>query len=229
MSSAPDAAPLHIDDVGTDPHSFRRPILVVDDVPANLVAMEAALEPFKRALVLVKSGDEALAQLLERDFSLILLDVQMPGMDGFETARLIRGRERTAHVPIIFVTAHAEDETALQRAYELGAVDFLHKPIDQTVLRAKATVFVTLQEQAEELAATRLRTELEQARHQFESVSLRNQVAHERKKAAVIATLRESVAAIQATVDQLKREPGQATLAKLDEQVRELAELVEDR
>ncbi|MBA3395316.1 MAG: response regulator [Deltaproteobacteria bacterium] len=121
-------------------------ILVVDDDPKNLVAIEAALGPLGRRLVLAHSGTEALSRLLEQDFALILLDVMMPKMDGFEAAKLIRSRERNRATPIIFITGLAWEETDILRSYELGAFDFLVKPVRAEVLRAKASVFLLLQE-----------------------------------------------------------------------------------
>lgn len=119
-------------------------ILVVDDVPANLLAMEAALEPLAVSVVTAASGQEALGHLLENDFAVIFLDVQMPGMDGYEIAEWIRSRERSKHVPLIFVTAHDHSKAAVLRAYRLGAVDFIYKPVDPEILRAKAQCFVAL-------------------------------------------------------------------------------------
>ena len=121
------------------------PILVVDDHHSNLVAVEAALAPLGRALVVVGSGREALARLLAQDFALILLDIQMPEMDGFATARLIRARKRSRDTAIIFVTGASQQDDAVLRGYQLGAVDFLIKPIHADVLRAKARVFLQLQ------------------------------------------------------------------------------------
>ncbi|HKU37715.1 MAG TPA: response regulator [Polyangiales bacterium] len=127
-------------------------ILVVDDNPANVVAIEAALGDLGARVVRAHSGGEALRILLERDFALILLDVKMPTMDGFETARMIRARKRSSHTPIIFITAHGRDDREVQAAYALGAVDFLFKPVIPEVLRAKATVFVELQQRTAEVA-----------------------------------------------------------------------------
>ena len=127
------------------PHEVRSlQILVVDDDPRNLTAIEVALEGLSAELVMARSGTEALRHLLEREFALILLDVQMPGLDGFATARLIRERARSKHIPIIFVTAHHQDDREVLRGYELGAVDFLFKPIDPHILRHKADVFSEL-------------------------------------------------------------------------------------
>src|SRR5688572_29811966 len=100
-------------------------ILVVDDNPANLGSLEALLKDTGANIVKAHSGNQALLELLSRDFALILLDIQMPTMDGFETAQLIRNRERTRHVPIIFLTAFNRSETNVLRGYSLGAVDFL--------------------------------------------------------------------------------------------------------
>lgn len=124
--------------------SRRARILVVDDVPANLLAVEAILEPLGQELVLASSGQEALKHLLHGDFAVILMDVQMPLLDGFETARLIRARERTRHIPIIFVTALSRDEKFVQAGYSTGAVDYLLKPLDPDILRSKVSVFVEL-------------------------------------------------------------------------------------
>ncbi|HLU65207.1 MAG TPA: response regulator, partial [Kofleriaceae bacterium] len=108
----------------------------MDDTPENLLAIEAALEGLSLNLVKASSGPEALRCLLERDVALILLDVQMPAMDGYETARLIRARRRNQHVPIIFITAFDRTDEQVIEAYRLGAVDFLFKPVEPEVLRA---------------------------------------------------------------------------------------------
>ena len=119
-------------------------ILLVDDRPANLIALEAILEPLGHRLVKANSGEEALKRLLLGDFAAILMDVQMPGLDGFQTAALIKERERTRHIPILFLTAINKDAAYVFRGYEHGAVDYLLKPFDPTVLRAKVSVFVEL-------------------------------------------------------------------------------------
>jgi anti-anti-sigma factor len=126
------------------PTPDRASILVVDDRRANLVAMEALLAPLGRRVVLAESGEEALRILLGERFALILLDVQMPGMDGFETARLIRGRLRTRRIPIIFVTAITSATNHMFDGYAAGAVDYLLKPVDPVILRSKVTLFVEL-------------------------------------------------------------------------------------
>ena len=126
-------------------------ILVVDDTPENLTAIGVALDDLDYRLVKVQSGKEALRRLLKQDFALILLDVQMPTMSGFETARLIRARDRSKHVPIIFITAYDRDDAEVLEAYRLGAVDFLMKPIQPEILKAKASVFVELQRRTQEV------------------------------------------------------------------------------
>lgn len=127
-------------------------VLIVDDNAANLLVYEAQLDALDCDLVRANSGDEALRQLLQGSFAVILLDVQMPGMDGFEVAALIREHPRTRGTPIIFVTALHPDERHLRRAYGSGAVDLLYKPIDPYVLTSKVRVFVELQRSREALA-----------------------------------------------------------------------------
>ena len=128
-------------------------VLLVDDRPENLLALEAILEPLTQTLVYAHSGEDALRQLLRHDVAVILLDVQMPELDGFETAQLIRQRERTRHVPIIFVTAISKDEEQVFRGYSAGAVDYVFKPFNPEVLRSKVSVFIELHEKNEQLRA----------------------------------------------------------------------------
>jgi signal transduction histidine kinase len=127
-------------------------ILIVDDDPANLLAMETALGELGGRVVRANSGEEALRLLLQRDFALIMLDVNMPLLGGFETAQLIRDRKRSRHTPIIFVTAYGREDQDILAAYKLGAVDFLFKPIVAEIVQAKASVFVELQRRTEEIA-----------------------------------------------------------------------------
>jgi signal transduction histidine kinase len=119
-------------------------ILVVDDTRANLVAMEMVLADLKQNVVKATSGREALKQLLLQDFAVILLDVKMPDMDGYETAALIRQRPRSEHTPIIFVTAHDASEAGRSRGYSLGAVDYIYAPVVPEILKAKVASFVEL-------------------------------------------------------------------------------------
>lgn len=127
-------------------------ILMVDDRPENLLALEAILHGLGHELVKATSGEEALKKLLSEDFALILLDVQMPGMDGFETANHVKQRERTRDIPILFLTAIDGDGHQAFRGYAAGAVDYLSKPFDPWVLRAKVNVFLELFERRRELA-----------------------------------------------------------------------------
>src|SRR6266508_1679713 len=126
-------------------------ILLVDDRPENLLALEGILEPLQQTLLYAQSGEDALRQLLLHDVALILLDVQMPELDGFETAALIKQRERTRHIPIIFVTAISKDEQQVFRGYSAGAVDYVFKPFNPDVLRSKVSVFIELHEKTEQL------------------------------------------------------------------------------
>jgi CheY-like chemotaxis protein len=126
---------------------------MVDDRAENLLALEAILHGLGHELVKAASGEEALKRLLSEDFALILLDVQMPGMDGFETATRIKQRERTRDIPILFLTAIDGEAHQAFRGYAAGAVDYLSKPFDPWVLRAKVAVFIELYERRRELAA----------------------------------------------------------------------------
>jgi PAS domain S-box-containing protein len=126
-------------------------VLLVDDKSANLLALEAILDPLKLHLERAGSGDEALRKILQREFAVILMDVQMPGLDGFQTARMIKERPRTRHIPIIFLTAIYKDAANIFKGYELGAVDYLMKPFDPQVLQAKVAVFVELWRRGVEL------------------------------------------------------------------------------
>ena len=127
-------------------------ILAVDDTPQNLLALRAVFEGDAVELLTAESGPAALELLLQHDIALALLDVQMPDMDGYALAELMRGTERTRHVPIIFLTAGAQDESRSFRGYEAGAVDFLYKPLDTRVLRSKVQVFADLYRQRTLLA-----------------------------------------------------------------------------
>jgi CheY-like chemotaxis protein len=124
--------------------SYEPKVLAVDDRPENLIALEAILQGIQVQITSVTSGDEALKRLLLDDYALILLDAQMPGMDGFETAGHIKQRERTRRIPIVFLTAASYDPHLAFRGYQLGAVDYLAKPLDPWVLRSKVQVFADL-------------------------------------------------------------------------------------
>jgi signal transduction histidine kinase/HPt (histidine-containing phosphotransfer) domain-containing protein len=138
--------------MSTSTESRAANILVVDDEPHNLQAMEALLRGPERHVVTASSGREALRWILKSTFALILLDVRMPEMDGFETAALIRKLKRSRHTPILFLTAAGENTDWVQRGYEVGAVDYLVKPVDPEVLKSKAAVFVDLHRTSADLA-----------------------------------------------------------------------------
>jgi signal transduction histidine kinase len=230
--------------------SYGRDILVVDDHQTNLIAIEAALQPLGRKLVLAHSGLEALAKLLDQDFALIILDVAMPGMDGFETAKLVRTRERNRATPIIFVTGMSWENDAVLRGYELGAFDFLMKPIRPEVLRAKATVFVQLQERTIELAikADELRQEqrrahereLQAQRRRFESEVMERQMAQlaeaDRRKDEFLAILahelRNPLQPLQTAVEVLEHDPDKPVPVRIrrivQRQVQHITRLVDD-
>ncbi len=152
---------------GDPPPATAVNILLVDDRPANLLALEAILAGPGRNLVKAASGEEALRHLLRDDFAVVLLDVRMPVLDGFETAKLIRGRDRTRHTPIIFLTAEADPQFPVLQAYALGAVDYLLKPLVPEILRAKVAGFVELFRKTEQIKqrAERLR---QMERREFE-------------------------------------------------------------
>lgn len=134
-------------------------ILVVDDNPANLIAMESLLKQVNAKVITASSGNEALSLLLRHQFALILLDVQMPDMDGFETAELMSNIEMSRQIPIIFVTAFEKNELQAFKGYDLGAVDYLYKPIDAHVLLSKVRIFLSLHEQKRDLANGKSRLE----------------------------------------------------------------------
>lgn len=126
-------------------------VLLVDDEPANLVSLEAVLEEEGRNLIKSNSGHEALKILLREDISLVLLDVQMPEMDGFEVAELMRARKDTQTIPIIFVTAISKEDKYVFKGYQVGAVDYLFKPLDPVILKSKVDFFLKLDRERREL------------------------------------------------------------------------------
>lgn len=151
-------------------------ILLADDEPENLTALEAVLEGLGQNLVKASSGEDVLRHLLYQDFAVILLDVQMPKLDGFETATLIRQRSRSHHTPIIFLTAFSTNDSLIFKGYSLGAVDYLFKPIDPVVLSSKVSVFVdlyrkTLEVQRQGLELAAINTELRQSEERFRTLS----------------------------------------------------------
>ncbi|HEY3921474.1 MAG TPA: PAS domain S-box protein [Gaiellaceae bacterium] len=165
-------------------------VLLVDDRRQNLVALEAILEPLGHELVSVLSGQEALRTLLQReDFAAILLDVQMPGLDGFETATLIKQRERTRDIPIVFLTAISKERQHVFRGYEVGAVDYVFKPFQPEILRSKVAVLVDLHVKTEQL------------RQQAELLALQGMAELRRESAARYRQLADAMPQIVWTAD----------------------------
>src|SRR5665811_698599 len=126
-------------------------ILLVDDRPENLLALEAILEPLGQILISAHSGEEALKCVLQHDFAVILLDVQMPEMNGFDTAQIIKSREKSRYIPIIFLSAISKEDSYVFKGYSMGAVDYVFKPFNPDVLRSKVAVFVDLSVKQREL------------------------------------------------------------------------------
>src|SRR5437764_7568438 len=141
---------LPIEEPATDAGIERARVLLVDDDERNLLAVATVLEDLGE-VVLARSGEEALRHLLKGEFTVILLDVYMPGMDGYETAQIIRNREQTKRIPIVFLSAVNKETEHLMRGYSMGAVDYVFKPVDPIVLRSKVTVFVDLFEKTKEI------------------------------------------------------------------------------
>ena len=200
--------------------------LLVDDLEENLVALEALLQREGLTCLKARSGEEALELLLVHDVALTLLDVQMPGMDGFQLAEFMRGNARARHIPIIFVTAGSADLQRRFRGYEAGAVDFIQKPIEPTVLRSKASVFFDLHQQ---------RRQIEQQRDELEAATqaLRRADRHKDSFLAVLAhELRNPVAALSGGLHLLGKdvspERAQDIRARMDRMLTHLSHLVDD-
>jgi CheY-like chemotaxis protein len=168
----------------------RARILLVDDRPENLLALEAILSALNQELVRASSGEEALRALLKDDYALILLDVQMPGMDGFETAAQIKARARTRDIPIIFLTAVDTDAHNAYRGYAAGGADYITKPFDPWVLRAKVQVFVDLW-----VAGRRLATQADFLRRQLDDTS---------RAVDVVGELRERLGLVEQAVREVE-------------------------
>jgi signal transduction histidine kinase len=194
------------------------PILLVDDQPEGLMALEATLAPLGHQLVLAHSGREALRHLLHQDFAAVLLDVVMPEMDGFETAQLIREREKSRNTPILFLTALSRGEVPEFRAYAVGAVDYLLKPFEPDILRSKVSVFVDLfrktelvrrqaealreaqqREHERELSEARQRLEMERSRWREELLRREMEMGRNQQRwlEAVLATLPTPLALLE--------------------------------
>jgi signal transduction histidine kinase len=218
-------------------------ILLVDDKEANLVALEAMLQGLGQHLVRASSGREALKQLLTQDFAVILLDVKMPEMDGFETATLIRQRDRSRHTPIIFLTAADRTQTHAVRGYAVGAVDYLIKPIVPEYVRSKVAVFVELakktalltrqaellrqsEHEARELAELRaeLVRDLEYKNRELESFSYA--VSHDLR--APLRRIDSYAGAVIETQSDRLDETGRLFLQRIGETSRQMSQLIDD-
>lgn len=185
----------------------RARILLVDDRRQNLLALEAVLSSLDQILVTASSGEEALRALLKDDYALILLDAQMPGMDGFETAGQIKARARTKDVPIIFLTAADADHRHAYRGYSVGGADYITKPFDPWILRAKVQVFVDLW-----AAGRRLSAQAELLRRQAQESGVSDDV---------LAELDRRLADLEEAVEQLSGEIGdQPALRDASDRVR---------
>jgi len=200
--------------------------LLVDDLQENLLSLEALLRRDGLEILKARSGEEALELLLLHEVALALLDVQMPGMDGFELAEFMRGNERTRHIPIIFVTAGTTDAQRRFRGYEAGAVDFIQKPIEADILRSKAEVFFDLHRQRQIVAAQR--DALEAATQALKEADRRKDVF-----IAVLAhELRNPVAALHAGMHLLQKraDTDQAVYIRerMERQLAHLRRLVDD-
>ncbi|MGQ4425776.1 two-component system response regulator [Streptomyces violaceoruber] len=177
-------------------------ILLVDDRPENLLALEAILSALDQTLVRASSGEEALKALLTDDFAVILLDVQMPGMDGFETAAHIKRRERTRDIPIIFLTAINHGPHHTFRGYAAGAVDYISKPFDPWVLRAKVSLFVELY-----MKNCQLREQAALLRLQLEGND-KAAVGEAKEPAGLLAELSARLAAVEEQAEALSKQLG---------------------
>ncbi len=193
--------------------------LLVDDLEENLLALSALLRRDGVQILTARSGSEALELLLLHDVALALVDVQMPEMDGFELAELIRGSERTRHVPLIFVTAGSRDQHRLFKGYETGAVDFLYKPIDPHILRNKADIFFQLHRQKQQLAA--------ELRERTETLRL-----HEMFMAVLGHDLRNPLTALVASAQALERRSDDETVRQVAARMRasgkRMSRMIED-
>ncbi|MFJ6697702.1 two-component system response regulator [Streptomyces sp. NPDC091272] len=188
------------------PQSDRASILLVDDMEDNLIALEAVLGALNEPLVRARSGEEAMKALLRQRFAVVLLDVRMPGMDGFETASNIKRLDQTKDVPIIFLTGTEGDSGYAFRGYATGAADFLTKPFDPWVLRAKVNVFLELHRKNRQLERM-----LAQERRQFELLAeqlaeIEEHVLENRHGDA--SQLREQVARMRDTLIEMRRGQG---------------------
>jgi len=153
-------------------HQSQKKVLIVDDRPENLFALEKVLQPLDLNLIKANSGNEALSKMLDHNFSLVLMDVQMPEMDGFETAELMRSVDESRHVPIIFITAINKDQKHVFKGYQAGAIDYIFKPYDPDILKSKVSVLVDLFNKTQLLKENNARLEAEIAERKRVEASL---------------------------------------------------------
>ncbi|HYE00889.1 MAG TPA: response regulator [Alphaproteobacteria bacterium] len=191
MRAQPAAIPTEPPDAEAAPAAEadrRAGILIVDDDPRNRLALAEILSDLGEELVQAGSGEDALRQLLRRDFAVVLLDVNMPVLDGYETAALIRRRQRSRNLPIIFLTAYSKDDAQISRGYLAGAVDYVFKPIDPVILRSKVAVFVELFKKTEEVkrkSEAERQLQLENLRVETERRKIEQQLFQAQKMEAV--------------------------------------------
>src|SRR5262245_12107389 len=219
--------------------SDKADILIVDDLPDKLLVFKTVLEDLGQNLIMVRSGAEALREVLARDFAVILLDVNMPDIDGIETASMIRKHRKSAHTPIIFITAYA-DEMQTSQGYSLGAVDYILSPVMPEVLRSKVKVFVDLwqmQQRTRQMAEERVAlARAEAARNAAEEMNRHLQEVNRRKDeflAMLSHELRNPLAPIRTAIEVIRRvAPPDPTLTMareaVDRQVGHLVRLVEE-
>ncbi|NCP12777.1 MAG: hybrid sensor histidine kinase/response regulator [Sphingomonadales bacterium] len=206
--------------------TYKAKFLLVDDLEENLVALEALLSRDGLDLDKARSGEDALELMLANEYALALLDVQMPGMDGFELAEIMRANERSRHIPIIFVTAGSGDAARRFRGYEAGAVDFIQKPIEADVLGSKANVFLDLYLQRQQIVAQR---------DELERMTAALQAADQQKNRflAVLAhELRNPLAVLAAGLNILERKADPDALETIRKSMRQhlgyMTRLVDD-
>ncbi|MBK4987894.1 hybrid sensor histidine kinase/response regulator [Pseudomonas sp. S36] len=223
-------------------------LLIVDDLPENLLALDALIQGEDREVHQAQSAEAALSLLLEHEFALAILDVQMPGMNGFELAELMRGTEKTRNIPIVFVTAAGREKDYAFKGYESGAVDFLYKPLDTFAVKSKVSVFVDLYRQRKVLdrqlqALERSRQEQEQllgqlqaARGELErAVRMRDDfmsiVSHEVRtplNGLILETQLRKLHLARGNLDAFSRDKLQAMVERDERQINSLIRLIED-
>ena len=223
-------------------------LLIVDDLPENLRALDALIRGEGRLVYQASSGEEALALMLEHDFALAILDVQMPGMDGFELAEMMRSTSRTRAIPIVFVSAAGRELNYAFKGYETGAVDFLYKPLDSDAVRSKVNVFVTLDQQRRQMqrqmaALERSRQEqetllreLNQTQEELQrSLRMRDEfmslVAHELRTPLNTLFLEAQMRSLQlkrGTLATIKPEQFEAMIKRDERQIKAMIRLIDD-